>query len=454
MNERNAIEVVDVYKSFKKYADKSSYLKDKIIDRKRKKYTEHTVLNGISFEIKKGEAVGFVGCNGCGKSTTLKLLSRIMYPDSGRIELRGRVSSLLELGAGFHPDLNGLENIYMNASVFGLKKKEIDSKLEEIIRFSELGEAIYDPIRTYSSGMYMKLAFSVAINVNADILLIDEILGVGDVSYQKKCFEKLKEIKQNEITIVIVSHSTDQIENICDRSIWLEEGKIKMSGDPKQVHKEYLEIMEDKRLQRKEREALELAEKERLLEKRKKNFNKEKEEVLAEIEKRRKEREELQKKATVVEIDKQELLELQKKGIEEVERQEQLLKAAEEERKKQLEIHNSIDFDKVPEERKGILFHKRNADRLEVVVKEKNIEIERLNSVIEQRTIAEKKLDIQLKSEIARLEQVVSEKEEEIDRLNIVIIEKDNEIERINLVVKEKDLEIEKRDLEVYDDME
>ena len=160
----------------------------------------------MSFDIKKGEAVGLIGKNGCGKSTTLKLLNRIMYPTSGTIRVNGRVSSLIELGAGFHPDMSGRENIYTNASIFGLTKKQIDEKLDDIIEFSELGEAVDNPVRTYSSGMYMRLAFSVAINVEADVLLIDEILAVGDVSFQKKCFEKLREIKYSGTTIVIVSH--------------------------------------------------------------------------------------------------------------------------------------------------------------------------------------------------------------------------------------------------------
>ena len=150
-------------------------------------------------------------------------------------QVEGRVSSLIELGAGFHPDMSGRENIYINATIFGLKKEEIDERLEEIIRFSELEEYIDNPVRTYSSGMYMRLAFAVAINVNADVLLIDEILAVGDVSFQKKCFERLKEIKEQGTTIVIVSHSMEQLYSICDRLIWLEEGKIKEDGSPKLI---------------------------------------------------------------------------------------------------------------------------------------------------------------------------------------------------------------------------
>ena len=210
----NAIEVRNLKKIFKIYPDKSNSIKEKILFFKRNKYEVNQVLDGVSFDIKKGEAVGLIGKNGCGKSTTLKLLNRIMYPTSGTIRVNGRVSSLIELGAGFHPDMSGRENIYTNASIFGLTKKQIDEKLDDIIEFSELGEAVDNPVRTYSSGMYMRLAFSVAINVEADVLLIDEILAVGDVSFQKKCFEKLREIKYSGTTIVIVSHSLQQIEQI------------------------------------------------------------------------------------------------------------------------------------------------------------------------------------------------------------------------------------------------
>ena len=224
MQDGNAIEVRNITKKFKVYYDKGESLKEKVIFWKRNRYEERWVLNGISFDVKKGEAIGLIGKNGCGKSTTLKMLTRIMYPDSGSIEIKGRVSSLIELGAGFHPDMSGRENIYTNASIFGLSKKEIDQRLQEIIDFSEMEEFLDNPVRTYSSGMYMRLAFAVAINVDADVLLIDEILGVGDVSFQKKCFEKLKEIKANGTTIVIVSHSLEQIEKICEKSIWIEDG--------------------------------------------------------------------------------------------------------------------------------------------------------------------------------------------------------------------------------------
>lgn len=247
MKPGNAIEVKNVKKKFKVYFDKGSQLKERILFRNRNRYEERWVLDDVSFEVKQGEAIGLIGHNGCGKSTTLKLLTRIMYPDSGSIELKGRVSSLIELGAGFHPDMSGRENIYTNASIFGLTKKEIDERLNDIIEFSEMEPFLDNPVRTYSSGMYMRLAFSVAINVNADILLIDEILAVGDVNFQAKCFNKLREIKAQGTTIVIVSHSMGQIEQICDRSIWIHEGKIKAEGVPRDIDMEYLNFMGEKR---------------------------------------------------------------------------------------------------------------------------------------------------------------------------------------------------------------
>ena len=235
MQQEYAIDVKNITKSFKVYLDRSDNLKDFIIHSNRRKFENREVLKGISFKVKKGEAIGLVGRNGCGKSTTLKLLTRIMYPDTGEIKINGRVSSLIELGAGFHPDMSGRENIYINASIFGLSRKEIDRRVKKIIAFSELEDYIDNPVRTYSSGMYMRLAFSVAINVDADVLLIDEILAVGDANFQAKCFQKLRDIKESGTTIVIVSHALGQIESICERSIWIENGKIKAEGEPRKV---------------------------------------------------------------------------------------------------------------------------------------------------------------------------------------------------------------------------
>lgn len=253
-NREIAIEVTDVRKKFRSYRDKATTLKERFLNPSRGRHEDVTVLKGISFRVRRGEAVGIIGRNGCGKSTTLKLLTRILYPNEGRIRINGRVSSLIELGAGFHPDMTGRENIYINASIFGITRKEVERRLNDIIRFSELEEFIDNPVRTYSSGMYMRLAFAVAINVDADVLLIDEILAVGDSAFQKKCFEKLKEIKENGTTIVIVSHSMEQMYKICDRLIWLEDGLIRDEGIPKFIGEEYLAAMEGRRIRRKELE--------------------------------------------------------------------------------------------------------------------------------------------------------------------------------------------------------
>jgi len=242
-NDEYAIRVKDLYKDFKLNSDKARTLKERILFSKRNKQERIQILKNINLDIKKGETVALIGVNGSGKSTLLKLMTKIIYPTKGSIKINGKLTSLLELGAGFHPDFSGRENIYFNASIFGLTKQEIDRRLKTIIDFSELGEFIDSPVRTYSSGMYMRLAFSVAINVDADILLIDEILAVGDQHFQDKCFAKLHELKENENkTIVIVSHDLKQVKNLCDRAIWIREGKVEMDGNPKEVIDKYLEI--------------------------------------------------------------------------------------------------------------------------------------------------------------------------------------------------------------------
>ena len=241
MTGQNVIEVKNISKKFKIYLDKGHNLRDHALTRHRGRYEDRIVLQDISFSVKRGEAVGLIGENGSGKSTMLKLLTGIMYPDSGNIIMDGRVSALIELGAGFHPDMTGRENIYTNAAIFGLSRKEIDARLDEIIAFSELGAYIDNPVRTYSSGMYMRLAFSVAINVDADILLVDEILAVGDAAFQTKCFNRMREIKASGTTIVLVSHSMGQVEQLCDRCIWINHGHIEAEGNPRDVTRSYLE---------------------------------------------------------------------------------------------------------------------------------------------------------------------------------------------------------------------
>jgi len=232
--------VEHVYKTFNIYMDKANSLKEKMLFWKRNRKEKREVLKDINITIKNGEAVGLIGVNGSGKSTLLKLMTKIIYPNQGKIETYGKLTSLLELGAGFHPDFSGRENIYFNASIFGLTRKQIDERLNDIIEFSELGAYIDNPVRTYSSGMYMRLAFAVAINVDADILLVDEVLAVGDQHFQEKCIAKMKELKEQGKTMVFVTHSLGTVKDFCNRAIWLNQGVIKMDGDPDSVIKEYL----------------------------------------------------------------------------------------------------------------------------------------------------------------------------------------------------------------------
>ena len=239
-NEEYMIEVQDVYKTFNVYLDKANSLKEKMLFWKRNRKEVRQVLRGINLNIKKGEAVALIGVNGSGKSTLLKLMTKIIYPNKGKIMIKGKLTSLLELGAGFHPDFSGRENIYFNASIFGLTKKQIDDRLEQIIEFSELKDYIDNPVRTYSSGMFMRLAFAVAINVDADILLVDEILSVGDQHFQEKCINKMKQLKQEGKTMVFVTHSLESAKELCDRAVWLSTGVLKLDGKTNEVIEQYI----------------------------------------------------------------------------------------------------------------------------------------------------------------------------------------------------------------------
>lgn len=239
-NRVDRIIVNNVSKIFYVFMDKANSLKEKMLFWKRNKRETREVLKEINLTIKNGEAVALIGVNGSGKSTLLKLMTKIIYPTKGEIVTNGKLTSLLELGAGFHPDFSGRENIYFNASIFGLTKKQIDARLEEIIEFSELRDFIDNPVRTYSSGMFMRLAFAVAINVDADILLVDEILSVGDQHFQEKCLNKMKELKAQGKTMVFVTHSLGSARELCDRAVWLNKGHIQLDGNVNEVIDEYL----------------------------------------------------------------------------------------------------------------------------------------------------------------------------------------------------------------------
>lgn len=239
----NAIEVRRLCKRFNTHR-RSNSLKDLVVYRERRDDTRvREVLHDVSFSVPKGGVLGIIGRNGSGKSTMLKLLTRILRPNEGTVETDGKIACLIELGAGFHPDMTGRENIYINASIFGIPKGVIDERFDDIVEFSGIGEFIDERIRNYSSGMYLRLAFSVAINVDADILLVDEILTVGDIQFQKKCMDRLKAFRDAGGTIVLVTHNIEQTTDICDNIIWLDDGRVREEGAAAEVCAHYKEAM-------------------------------------------------------------------------------------------------------------------------------------------------------------------------------------------------------------------
>jgi len=197
----------------------------------------------ISFEVYKGETLGIIGRNGVGKSTALGLIAGVLKPSKGKVIVKGRISPLLELGGGFHPELTGKENIMLNGVLLGLTRSEVKNRMDEIIEFSELGDFVYQPIRTYSSGMYARLGFSVIAHLDPEILLIDEVLAVGDMEFQKKCLDKMMSFKKSGVTMVFVSHSMEDVEKICDRVIWIDNRSIRMAGSPKDVVLHYTKLV-------------------------------------------------------------------------------------------------------------------------------------------------------------------------------------------------------------------
>ena len=235
-----AIRVKDLTKKYKLYQKRSERLANAF--GKEKNIKEFYALKGVSFEISKGECVGIIGHNGAGKSTLLKLLTGVAFPTSGEIEINGRLASMLELGSGFNPELTGIENIYFNGSLNGLTKEEIDGKLKDILEFADIGNFIEQPVKNYSSGMFARLAFAVAINVDPDILIVDEILSVGDVGFQVKCMEKFNEFKKKGKTILYVSHGLGTVKKFCDRAIWLQKGEVIDDGNSVIVVERYYNL--------------------------------------------------------------------------------------------------------------------------------------------------------------------------------------------------------------------
>jgi ABC-type polysaccharide/polyol phosphate transport system ATPase subunit len=239
----------DIFKYYKKFSHKHKFLtlKSALVNRTLfsdlKTDEKFAALKGVSFNVEKGKTLSLIGENGSGKSTMLKILAGISRPTTGTITTTGRISALIELGAGFHPEISGRENIFINGIILGLTKKKIEERLEEIVKFAELEEFIDNPVKSYSSGMYMRLGFSIAINVDPDILLIDEVLAVGDASFVPKCLDKINEFKRKGKTIIFVSHDLATVERISDEVIWLKDGKLEMRGYPKRVIDAYMEYI-------------------------------------------------------------------------------------------------------------------------------------------------------------------------------------------------------------------
>ena len=238
---RTAVSVQGVSKSFRIYHDRNQSLKATILRRKRAEFAEFWALRDVSLEIPEGETFGLMGHNGSGKSTLLKCIARILQPNEGMITSRGRMAAMLEVGSGFHPELSGKENVYLNGSILGMTRNEIDRKFDTIVDFAGVGDFIDQPVKNYSSGMYVRLGFSVAIHVDPDILLVDEILAVGDMQFQEKCREKFAEFKEQGRTVIVVSHGLGEMRTFCDKAAWLDHGKLVEVGPAAQIVDNYIE---------------------------------------------------------------------------------------------------------------------------------------------------------------------------------------------------------------------
>jgi len=230
-----AIKVQNLTKVYHLYDSPKDRLKEALNPFKKSYHHDFYALNDVSFEIKKGETVGIIGRNGAGKSTLLKIITGVLTPTGGTVEVNGKIASLLELGAGFNPEMTGMENIYFNGTIMGFTKEEMDRKVDDIIAFADIGKFIHQPVKMYSSGMFARLAFSVAINVEPDILIVDEVLSVGDAAFQRKCFTRLEELKKKMRTIIFVSHNEEQVVQLCQRAILLKDGELIIDGLPKLV---------------------------------------------------------------------------------------------------------------------------------------------------------------------------------------------------------------------------
>lgn len=237
------IQVINVSKMYKLYDRHMDRLKEALGLSRKKCYTEHYALNHINFEVNKGETVGIIGTNGSGKSTILKIITGVLNPTEGEIKVNGRISALLELGAGFNMEYTGIENIYLNGTMIGFSKEEIDAKLDDILAFADIGEFVNQPVKTYSSGMFVRLAFAVAINIEPEILIVDEALSVGDVFFQAKCYHKFEEFKEAGKTILFVSHDLSSVSKYCDRVVLLNKGEKLAEGTPKEMIDLYKKLL-------------------------------------------------------------------------------------------------------------------------------------------------------------------------------------------------------------------
>ncbi len=241
----NAVELIGVHKRYRVYRERYRSLKEIVVHRRFGEWEDRWALSDVSLQIEHGHTFGLIGPNGAGKSTALKLMARIFDPDRGQIRIRGRLSGLLELAAGFQPEYTGRENIYLNASLLGLSKRDIDARFDSIVGFSELEKYIDTPVRTYSSGMYMRLGFAVAINVEPEIMVVDEILAVGDEAFQVKCYEWLDHFQSDGGTVVLVSHNLSQVRSVCSRVAWISDGRIQYAGSADDAVDRYLAQVHD-----------------------------------------------------------------------------------------------------------------------------------------------------------------------------------------------------------------
>ena len=246
MDQNTVIKVDNVTKMYKLYDNPKDRLKEALIPTKKKRYKEHYALNGVSFDVKKGETVGIIGTNGSGKSTILKIITGVLNSTSGKVEIEGRISALLELGAGFNSEYTGIENVYLNGTMSGFSKEEIDDRLDDILSFADIGDFVYQPVKTYSSGMLVRLAFAVSINIDPEILIVDEALSVGDVFFQAKCFRKFEDFKKQGKTILFVSHDLSSVQKYCDRVVLLNKGNKLAEGSARDMINLYKKVLVNK----------------------------------------------------------------------------------------------------------------------------------------------------------------------------------------------------------------